>query len=91
MKDFNPDITGTWNTECNVTPLIPIAAFPVDAVIRKYDSWGSWFGYLGTRFKYSVIKIPFLMPARPLKISEIVWVATCFYFPPIYNAMHTAF
>ena len=72
-------------------PLTPVTAFPVDTVARKDDSWRSWFGYLGTRFKYSVIKNPFPMLAPPLKISEMVWVATQFYSPPVCNVMHTAF
>ena len=68
--DFNPDLRGRWNAECNVIPLIPVAAFPVDAVTRIDGWWRFWFGYLTIRFKYSVtalIKKIFPTPAPPLK------------------------
>ena len=55
--DFNPDLTGRWNAECNVGPLPPLAAFPVDAVKRTDDWLRLWFGYLRTHFKYSVIAV----------------------------------
>ena len=32
--NFNPDLTGRWNAECNLIPLTPVEVFPVDAVIK---------------------------------------------------------
>ena len=38
LKDFNPGLTARGNAEHNVIPLIPVAAFPVDAEART-DGW----------------------------------------------------
>ena len=87
-EDFNPDLKGRWNAEYNVTPLIPVAVFPVDAVTRTDDWSRFWFGYLRTHFKYSVI---FQCQQLHLKIFEMVSVATHYSFLLIYNALITAY
>ena len=92
LLDFTPYLTERWNAECNVIPLIPVAAFLVDAVTR-INAWSKfWFGNLRTHLKYSfialIIKL-FPTPAHPLKNIWNGLGGNSLFFLLIYNALHT--